>query len=173
MENKQFDALYMERLNSLSPYIRSIPDDDLRQEAYIGIFEALKNDINATDRYLKNRAMWKQGTALRKGRSVDNGFHRRDELEIVHYDQLTYYDNLFSQVIHENRSVSLDDLVMDKISLESLIEDMTRHEMDIFQYKVVDEMFDKDIRAKLGVDNQRYNQIKEAIREKIGKAFSE
>ena len=145
MNAKQFNRLYMERINSLSPYIRSIPDDDMRQEAYIGIYEALKADANGTDRYLINRAKWKQSTAIRKGRSVDNGFYRRDELEIVCYDQYPINDGFFSQIISENGNVPLDDKVIDKICLERLLDDLSATEMDVFRYKVIDELYDKNV----------------------------
>ena len=90
--------------------------------------------------------MWKQNVALRRGRSVDNGFFRREELPIVHYDQYPGYDGVFAQVISENGNVPLDECVIDKICLEQLIEDLTTPELEIFNYKVMDELYDKEIR---------------------------
>jgi len=173
MNAEKLNALYTERINSFAPYIRSIPDDDLRQEACIGIYEALKSDPEGTDRYLTNRAKWRQSVSLRKGCSVDNGFYKRDELEIVHYDQMDFKDGVFSQVVSENRNVSLDDLVIDKLCLEGLLNDLTKAEMEVFQYKVVHELWDKQIRKKLGIGYDRLNEIKDGLKLKICRYFSE
>jgi len=145
----------------------------MRQEALIGMYEALKADPDGTDRYLVTRAKWNQLKYLRKGRSVDNGFYKRDELTLVHYDQLPAFDSVFAQVISLNGTAQLDEQVLDKICLERLLDDLSGPELEVFGYKVIDELYDIQIRKKLRIGNGRLEEIKAGIRYKIREAFGD
>ncbi|GAB6909933.1 hypothetical protein DESC_530021 [Desulfosarcina cetonica] len=172
MNAQQFNELYEKRLDDLSSYMKTIHDDDARQEARIGIYEALKSDHDATDNYLLNRARWNQSNSRRKGRSVDNGFYKRDAIRIMHFDYMPLLDQAIYQLTLENRSTPIDDYVIDKICLENLLDELSAPELDVFNYKVLDEMTEKDVMQKLRVGRDRYKQIKSEIRKKFDEAFS-
>ena len=89
MNLQQLDKLYNEKIKDLTPFIITQCgwDDDAIQEQCIGVYEALAFNPSANNRYLKNKARWNMTKARRKGRSVDNGFWKRNALEMVHCDQ--------------------------------------------------------------------------------------
>jgi len=173
VNSQKLNRLFVERINSLAPYLRGIPDDGLRQEASIGVYLVLKSDPEATDRYLINGAKWNQSRSLKKGRSVDNGFYKREYLPIVHYDQLPIHDGVFSQVIPSNGGTPLDNRVIDKICLEKLLDDLTQPETEVFRYKVLEELHDKQIKRKLRIGHEKLKGIKAELRYKIDRAFAD
>ena len=124
MNTQQLNALCTERLNQLAPYIRTIPDEDMRQEAMIGIYEAIKGEPYANHTYLKQKAKWNIGNFLKKGRSVDNGAWKRDKIRILHYDASTA-DSIFSVIFKNRMQIPVDDLVIDKIGMERFYSHLT------------------------------------------------
>ena len=172
MNTQQLNALCTERINRLAPYIRTIPDEDMRQEAMIGAYTALKVDPNGTDRYLINRAKWNQVTALRKGCSFDNGFYKRKELTVFRYTQLPSADSVFAEAISNYGATPLDEQVINKICLERLMESLTGLERRFLKYKVVEEWSNNKIVKLLHITKAKLKEIKTEIRLKIELAFA-
>ena len=73
----------------------------------------------------------------------------------------------------ENGNVPLDEQVIDKICLERLAEDLTAPEMDVVNYKVMDELYDDEIRENLRIGRRKLKEIKEGLRYKIKQAFAD
>lgn len=171
MNTQQLNALYTERINRLAPFIRTIPDEDNRQEAMIGAYKALKTDTTGTDRFLINRAKWNQVSALRKGRSVDNALCRRKELKVISYNQLPSEDGVFAEAVSANGTTPLDEQVINKICLERFIGSLTSLEKRIMKYKVLEEWSNKKIMTLLNITNAKLKAIMSEIRFKIKLAF--
>jgi len=96
MNNQELNGLYEERINRLAPYIRYKSDrnEDLMQEGNIGVYQVLRNHPNANNSFLKLQAKWRMISFLRRGRNVDNGFYKRKDLQIIHYNQLSFDDGI-------------------------------------------------------------------------------
>ncbi len=170
MTNRELNRLYEERMNHLAPYIRTIPDEDLAQEARIGIYEALKEYPHANDFYLRQRAKWHIGTSLRKGKSVDNGFWKRDQIEILHYDP-SYADDMFLFIFKNRTTIPLDQLVIDKIGSERFLAQLTEMERKIVRHKL-EGCSDKKIKSKLKISDRQFGTAREEILFKIKLAFA-
>lgn len=170
MNNEALDRLYTERINSLAPYIRfqAGADDDLVQEGNIGVYQALKKNLSATDRYLKNKAKWQMIDSTRRGRCIcrRNGYGRKSPLEIIHYVQLAF------TTILEDRRLPLDDLVISKVCFDNLLAVSTEHEKRFIRYKL-EEWSDTRIMKKLKLSWQRLKEMKREIRFKFDQAYGD
>ncbi len=171
MNIQQLNTLYTERINRLAPYIRSIPDEDNRQEAMIGAYKALMNDTKGTDSFLINKAKWDLASAHRKGRSVDNARCRRSDIKLISYNQLSSDDGVFAEAVSANGAIPLDEQVINKICLDMLIDNLTSLEKRIVKYKVLEERSNKKIMELLNITNAKLKSIMSEIRFKIELAF--
>ena len=170
MTNQELESVYEERMNRLAPYIRSIPNDDLAQEARIGIYEALKKDPDANNTYLRRSAGWRIANSLKRGRSVDNGHWKRDQIKIVHHDQSSA-DGMFSFIFKNRMVIPLDDLVNDKIGMDRFVTYLTDVERKIVNHKL-DGWPDNRIEAELNISHRQFMKIREEILSKIELSFS-
>lgn len=170
MSNQALDHLYTERIDSISPYIRfeAGTNEDLVQEGNIAVYQALKKEPSATDRYLKNRAKWQMIDSTRRGRCIcrRNGYKRKNPIEIVHYDQLAF------TAILEDRRMPLDDLVISKVCFDNLLTASTRYEQLFIRYKL-QEWSDVKIVKKLKLSWPRLKEMKREIRFKFEQAFAD
>lgn len=171
MTNQELNRIYEERINHLSPYIRRISNEDMAQECRIGIYQAIRNDPNANNTYLKQRSKWQMNNAGRKGRSVDNGFWKRDKIRIVHYDHSTT-DAIFLMIFKNRMTIPLEDLVIDKITTEGFFDTLTEIERMIVNYKL-DGLSDRKIEFRLNMSHIRFKRIRKEIRLKIRLAFAD
>jgi len=171
MTNQELNRLYEERLNTLAPYIRTFPNEDMAQEARIGMYLGLKDDPNANNTYLKLRSRWKVSNSARKGTSVDNGFWKRHKVKMIHYDH-AIDDGVFSIIFKNRMTIPLDELVIDKIGLERFFEQLTELEKRIVNFRL-DGWTNQSIMKKLKISYCRMKEIKRGIRFKISLAFAE
>ena len=74
-------------------------NEDLKQEGLIGAYQALSTDPNANKTFILNKSKWSMVNFLHKGRSVDNGYHKRKNLKVIRYDQLVSHDGIFAAVV--------------------------------------------------------------------------
>jgi hypothetical protein len=170
MTNQELNRLYEERINHLAPYIRTIPDDDMAQEARIGIFEALKKEPDANNTYLQRSASWRISNFLKRGRSVDNGFWKRDQIKILSYDSSSA-DEIFSFIFKNRMMIPLDDLVLDKIGMDKFFSYLTDVERKIVNHKL-DGWHDNRIEAELKISHRQFMKIRGDILSKIELAFT-
>jgi DNA-directed RNA polymerase specialized sigma24 family protein len=169
MTHQELNRLYEERMNHLSPYIRTIPDDDMAQEAKIGIFQALKKDPGANDTYLKQGARWQMINSSRRGKSVDNGW-KRGQVKILHYDTAEA-DRVFSFIFKNRMNIPLDELVNDKIGMDNFFSRLTRREKD-FVARKLEGWSNKQIMEGLRISYSRLKEMMEDIRFKIELTFA-
>jgi hypothetical protein len=170
MTHQELNRLYEERMNHLSPYIRTIPDDDMAQEAKIGIFQALKKDPGANDTYLKQGARWQMINSSRRGKSVDNGW-KRGQVKILHY-ATAEADGVFSFIFKNRMNIPLDELVIDKITTQGFFDTLTEIERMIVNYKL-DGLPNRKIEFRLNISHSRFKKIRKEIRFKIKLAFAD
>jgi hypothetical protein len=103
--------LYSERLAEIEHIIdmESNGDADLKQEGLLGSYQALQIDPHGSKRFLLNKAKWEMVSSLRKGKSVDNGFYKRKNLKIIHYDHLPFEDGIFAEAVSSNGQEPVDE----------------------------------------------------------------
>jgi hypothetical protein len=150
MNQQILENLYNERIKNIEPIINmeTNDDEDLRQAGFWGAYQALKKDTNATDRFLINKAKWEIGSFLRKGRSVDNGFYKRKDLKIIHFNQSPCEDGIFAAVIPDNGKYSVDEQAIFRVDLERFMKKLTPIERRFIRYKVMDGLSDVCIKRK-------------------------
>ena len=90
---QSFDAMVEDKLNTLMPYLVKTTrgDEDLIQEVAIGIWESMKEQPYAANKYHTTKAKWNIISVSRGvGRSVDipKRYERKVKITLVHYDAI-------------------------------------------------------------------------------------
>ena len=174
MNHQAIEALYNERLRDIEKVIniQSCDDPDLRQEGRWGAYLALQKDPTATDRFLLNKAKWQMVSSLRKGKSVDNGYYKRKNLKVIHYDHLPLAEGVFAEAVSSNGKEPVDEQAIFRVSLERFFHRLSSKEALYVRYKTMDGMSDVSIKKALGITFPHLYEIKRNIRRQIELAFA-
>ena len=174
MDFQTLHHLYSERLPEIEKIIdiESDGNADLRQEGRWGAYLALQKDPTATDRFLLNKAKWQMVSSLRKGKSVDNGYYKRKNLKVIHYDHLPLADGILAEAISSNRKEPVDEQAIFRVDLERFFHRLTCNETLYIRYKTMDGMSDGLIRKRLQITFPRLYEMKRNIRRQIEVAFA-
>jgi DNA-directed RNA polymerase specialized sigma24 family protein len=174
MNSKTLHHLYSERLAEIEHIIdmESNGDADLMQEGLLGAYQALEIDPHATKRFLLNKATWEMVSSLRKGKSVDNGFYKRKNLKIIHYDHLPFEHGIFAEAVSGNGKEPVDDQAIFRIDLGRFLENLSHNERLFIQSKAMDGLSDPKIKRKLGITFETLKAMKVNIRKQIQLSFA-
>jgi DNA-directed RNA polymerase specialized sigma24 family protein len=166
--------LYSERLPEIEKIIdmESNGNADLRQEGLLGAYQALQTDPQGSKRFLLNKAIWEMVSSVRKGKSVDNGFYKRKNLKIIHYDKLPLADGIFAEAVSSNGKDPVDEQAIFRVDLERLFDRLTSNETLYIRYKTMDGMSDVSIRRRMGITFPHLYEMKRNIRRQIELAFA-
>ena len=166
--------LYSERLPEIEHIIdiESNGNADLKQEGLLGAYQALQNDPTATNRYLLNKSQWEMVSSIRKGKSVDNGFYKRKNLKIIHYDHLPLEDGIFAEAVSSNGQEPVDEQAIFRIDLGRFLENLSHNERLFIQSKAMDGLSDPNIKRKLGITFETLKAMKVNIRKQIQLSFA-
>ena len=176
---QSFDAMVEDKINTLMPYLvkTASGDEDLIQEGAIGIWESMKEQPYATNKYHTTKAKWRIISVSRGvGRSVDipKRYPRKLPITIVHYDAIP--DNadadLSQAMLTDRNSLPLDEVVIRKMDFERFVATLTTTEERYVQYKMVDELPDRTAAAALSMSVEKLHAIKVALRGKIVDHFA-
>ena len=174
-----FDAMFEEKLNTLMPYLVKTArgDEDLIQEGAIGIWESMKEQPYATNKYHTTKAKWNITSASRGvGRSVDipKRYERKVKITLVHYDAIP--DNadadLAQAMLTDKNGLPLDEMVIRKMDFERFINNLTATEADYIRYKMVDELPDRTAASALSMSLEKLHAMKTLLRGKIEDHFT-
>jgi DNA-directed RNA polymerase specialized sigma24 family protein len=168
------EALYNERLKNIEHIIniQSADDLDMKQEGLLAAYLALRSQPTASDRYLLNKSQWEMVDSVRKGKSVDNGFYKRKDLKIIHYDQLPCGEGLFSAVYGEYAQEPVDEQAIFRIDLSRFLEKLSHNERLFIQLKAMEGLSDPKIKRELGVTFTQLYEMKRNIRRQLELAFA-
>ena len=133
--------------------------------------KVLKYHPHANNSFLKRQAKWRMISLLRRGRSVDNGFYKRKNLQILHYNQYSFDDGIVSTTFDNNR-LPVDEVVINKICIDNLIGSLTTIEKDFIEGKLKGWNNSK-INKVLRIPFTKMKEIKREIRLKIQVAFAD
>jgi hypothetical protein len=166
--------LYNERLSEIekSIDIKSNGNADLRQEGLFGAYQALRTDPYGSKGFLLNKATWEMVSSLRKGKSVDNGFYKRKNLKIIHYENLPLADGIFAEAVSSNGKDPVDDQAIFRVDLERLFDRLTSNETLYIRYKTMDGLSDVAIRNRMRITFTKVWAMKRNIRRQIEIAFA-
>ena len=166
--------LFNERLPEIekSIDIKSSGNADLRQEGLLGAYRALQTDPHGSKRFLLNKATWEMVSSVRKGKSVDNGFYKRKNLKIIHYEHLRPEDGVFAGAVSSNGKDPVDEQAIFRVDLERFFDRLTPNETLYIQYKTMDGLSDVSIKWKMGITFPQLYEMKRNIRWQIEAAFA-
>ena len=160
-----------QKIMDFRPYIveQAKGDDDLIQESYIGIYDIIKEKSKPKESYFKTKIHWKMVNYGKQGKSVDNGFWKRDKLRIVRTDQFDNY--LSSNILKDLDSKPVDEQVIDKITFENFLGSLSELEKKFVHRRIIGWTFIK-IMKKLKLRQELLDQIRKSVRYKIKTAYS-
>jgi hypothetical protein len=174
MNFQTLHQLYSQRLPEIerSIDIKSNGNPDLRQEGLFGAYQALRIDPHGSKGFLLNKGQWEMVSSWRKGKSVDNGFYKRKNLKIIHYDQLPLADGLLAEAVSSNGKDPVDDQAIFRVDLERFFDRLTPTETLYIRYKTMDGLPDVLIRKRLQITFHQLYEMKQNIRNQIKAAFA-
>jgi len=176
---QSFDAMVEDKINTLMPYLVRTAggNEDLIQEGAIGIWESMKEQPYATNKYHTTKAKWNIVNVARGvGRSVDipKQYPRKLPITLVHYDVIP--DNadadLSQAMLTDKNSLPLDEVVIRKMDFERFINTLTSTEERYIRFKMVDEMPDRTAAAALSMSVEKLHALKTTLRGKIEGHFT-
>ena len=174
MNIQSLHQLYHERLPEIekSIDIKSNGNGDLRQEGLFAAYQALRIHPNGSKGFLLNKSQWDMISSIRKGKSVDNGFYKRKNLKIIHYEHLPLADGVFAEAVSSNGQEPVDEQAIFRVDLERFFDRISSNEALYIEYKTMDGLPDVRIREKLRVTFSQLYEMKRNIRRQIGLAFA-
>lgn len=174
MNHHAMEALYNERVKDIGKAItaKSGGDEDLKQEGLWGAYLALKRDPNANKTFLLNKSGWEMVASKRRGRSVDNGFYKRENLQVIRYNQLPADDKVFSAFIREYGQEPVDEQAIFRISLQRMFHGLSDNETRYIRHKTMDGMSDVSIKERLRITFTQIREIKRNVRRQVELAFA-
>ena len=149
-QREAFEAKFEDKLNNLMPYLvqTAVGDEDLIQEGAIGIWESMREQPYAANKYHTTKAKWSIISVARGvGRSVDipKQYQRKFPITLIHYNAIP--DNadadLSQAMLTDKNSLPLDEVVIRKMDFERFIDSLTTAEERYIRYKMVDELPDR------------------------------
>ena len=178
--HQTFDAMFEDKLNNLMPYLVKTArgDEDLIQEGAIGIWQSMKEQPYAANKYHTTKAKWNIISVSRGvGRSVDipKRYDRKFPITLVHYDAIP--DNadadLSQAMLTDKSGLPLDEVVIRKLDFERFIATLTTTEEKYIRYKMVDELPDRTAAAALSMSVEKLHALKTTLRGKIVDHFTD
>jgi DNA-directed RNA polymerase specialized sigma24 family protein len=176
---QSFDAMVEDKINTLMPYLvhTARGDEDLIQEGAIGIWESMKEQPYATNKYHTTKAKWNIISVSRGvGRSVDipKRYERKVKITLVHYDAIPddADADLAQAMLTDKNCLPLDEMVIQKMDFERFINNLTAAEADYIRYKMVDELPDRTAAAALSMSVEKLHALKTTLRVKIEAHFT-
>ena len=171
--------MFEDKLNTPMPYLVATArrDEDLIQEGAIGIWESMKEQPYAANKYHTTKAKWSIINVSRGVcRSVDipKRYERKVPITIVHYDAIP--DNadadLSQAMLTDRNGLPLDEMVIMKVDFERFITTLTTTEERYVRYKMVDELPDRTAAATLSMSVDKLHAMKATLRGKIEDYFT-
>ena len=176
---QSFDAMVEDKINTLMPYLVKTAggDEDLIQEGAIGIWESMKEQPYAANKFHATKAKWSIISVARGvGKSVDipKQYPRKFPITIIHYDAIP--DNadadLSQAILTDRNSLPLDEMVIQKMDFERFINTLTTTEERYVHLKMIDELPDAKAAAALSMSVEKLHAMKAALRSKIEEHFT-
>jgi DNA-directed RNA polymerase specialized sigma24 family protein len=175
-----FDAMVEDKINTLMPYLvrTAKGDDDLIQEGAIGIWESMKEQPYAANKFHTTKAKWNIVNVARGvGRSVDipKQYPRKFPIILVHYDAMPENADadLSQAMLTDKNGLPLDEVVIRKMDFERFINTLTTTEERYVRFKMVDELPDRMAADALSMSLEKLHAMKTMLRGKVEDHFAD
>lgn len=162
-----------DKIRSFHPYLVKTAkgDEDLVQEGAIGIWEAMRQEPEASDGYFRNRAKWNIQTVARGvGKSLDipKWYRRKTVITLIPLDAIPSEESQLTEAaLPDRKRVPLDELVMDKVDFERFLATLTIREAGYLLMKLVWGIADNEVAERMDISITWLRQMKTGIRNKI------
>lgn len=164
------NKLWEEKTNLLSDSLKRIlKNDDMFQDAVLGIRNTLLKNPNVPDYYILKSAISSARGARRKGVSVDNGRNRK--VEVVHARD---FDKEFEKEFSDE-SQSPEILAIDKVSAEQFYSSLKPDETELVLVclETYKGYYTPEAQQKLKIGLKKFYSKKRKIRRKFINIFGE
>jgi hypothetical protein len=174
LSEQELHAQCTEKIQEFSGYLRNYAkqDDDLIQEGNIGVYNAIKEKgvaTNIKESYFKTKMKFVITNYLKKGRSIDNGFWKRDKINIMSMDSVN--SDLAATILNDKISKPVDEQVIDKVAMDNLLDSLSETEQKFVHLRIMDWGYIKIIK-KLRLTTDKLNEIRQSVRSKINTAYA-
>ena len=184
MTHQELAHIYETRINDIAPFFRNQAasmsrmnvheKEDLEQFARLHVWETLLNRPESTVPYLQVAAKNKMLEEQRRNKSVDrNSYRRKRPTKLFRLDETNFDGRSLLDVFPADRWTSLDEQVINKVTLERFQRSLTGAEDVYTSLKVDDEWSDLKVMRKTGWTRGRINDMKRSIARKMELSFAE
>ena len=174
LSEHELNAQCTQKINEFEDYLKKYAkeDDDLIQEGNIGIYDAIKekNGVsNIKDAYYRTKLKFVITNYLKKGKSIDNGFWKRDTINIIPCDSVN--SDVSANILKDTYSTPVDQQVIDKITLENLLNSLSGIEKRFVHLRIIGLTYMK-IMKRLRLTQKMLAEVQNSVRCKIDIAYA-
>jgi hypothetical protein len=174
LSEQELHAQCTEKIQEFSGYLRNYAkqDDDLIQEGNIGIYNAIKEKGGASqirESYFKTKMKFNIINHLKRGKSVDNGFYKRNTINIIPCDSVN--SDVSANILKDTYSKPVDEQVIDKIMLEKLLGSFSGIEQRFVYLRLIGLTYLK-IMKKLKLTQKMLAEVQNSVRHKINLTYA-
>ena len=173
LSEQELNAQCTRKIMELKSYIEHDDhDDDQIQEKRISVYEAIKEKGGGEikDGFFRTRMKWAVINHQKAGKSVDNGFWKRDSIEIVRTDHLAEKEASVN-ILKDMRGKPVDEQVIEKITFETFLKSLSEIEKRFVHLRIVDWTYMK-IMKKLKLTQEMLAEVQRSVRRKINAAYA-
>jgi DNA-directed RNA polymerase specialized sigma24 family protein len=171
LSEQELHAKCTEKIQEFSGYLRNYAkqDDDLIQEGNIGVYNAIREKGSATDSYFKRKMSFVIKNYLKKGKSIDNGFWKRDKVNIMSVDSVN--SDVAATILNDKISKPVDEQVIDKVAMDNLLDSLSETEKTFVHRRIMGWTY-INIMKKLNLTTELLDEIRKSVRCKIQTAYA-
>jgi hypothetical protein len=175
LSEQELHAQCTEKIQEFSGYLRNYAkgDDDLIQEGNIGIYNAIREKGGSSqirEAYYRTKLKFVIKNHQKKGKSIDNGFWKRDKINIMSVDSVN--SDVAATILNDKISKPVDEQVIDKLGMDTLLDSLSETEQKFVHSRILMGWTYINIMKKLNLTTELLDEIRQSVRFKIQTAFA-
>ena len=169
----QVNAVFESRLPEVEGAINKMTkhDDDLKQDALLGVFKLLQIDPEAPKGYMINHARWGMLSSKQRGVSVDSSRRECDEFHVIGFEDYELQDSLMAEIADCNGDQPVEDTAIFNLDLQRFIDKLSPVELEFVQLKTVADWPEYRIIDKMGIKRLTVESLRMSLRKKFDLSF--
>lgn len=170
---RQVNAVFEARLPEIAGAVNKMAhfDDDLKQEALLGVFKLLQIDPEAPKGYMINHARWGMLHSKQRGVSVDSNRRETDDLHVFNFEDYEFQDSLMAEIATCNGAQSVEDQAIFNVDLQRFIAKLSPVEREFVELKTVADLAEYHVVERMGIKRLTAQSLKETLRKKFNVSF--
>ena len=174
LSEQELHAQCTEKIQEFSGYLRNYAkqDDDLIQEGNIGVYNAIREKGGSSEireSYFRTKMKFVITNYLKKGKSIDNGFWKRDKVNIMSVDSVN--SDVAATILNDKISKPVDEQVIDKVAMDNLLDSLSETEKTFVHRRIMGWTY-INIMKKLNLTTELLDEIRKSVRCKIQTAYA-